>query len=97
MKANYLEKELSLTGVLARDSMYGLAELVRGLFIRTLVHEDKASYWQLILLQSEANGCFYDGDELPHNIWAWPKNTWFQERRIHHLKISEIAAHHMKN
>jgi hypothetical protein len=87
MKVNYFNKALSLTGFWARDSMNGLAELVRWLFTRTQVHEDKASYWQLILLQSEANGCFYDGDELPSNLWAWPKNTWFQERLSHHLEI----------
>jgi hypothetical protein len=85
MKVCYPEKEISLTGFLARDSMNGMAELVKGLFKRP-VHEDKISYWQLILLQSEANGCVYDGDELPFNIWAWPKNTWFQERLSHHLK-----------
>jgi hypothetical protein len=91
MKVNYLEKELSLTGFCARDSTTGVAELVKRLFTRTLGHEDKASYWQLILLQSKANGCFYDGDELPYNIWAWPKNTWFQERLSHHLKGLECA------
>jgi hypothetical protein len=96
MKINYLEKELSLTGNLARNSMNGLAELVKGIFTRPRVHEDKVGYWQLILLQSEANGCFYDGDELPYSIWAWPKDTWFQERLSHHLKVCEIAAHHVK-
>ncbi|HEY7558624.1 MAG TPA: hypothetical protein VIH18_27855 [Candidatus Binatia bacterium] len=97
MKVNYFEKELSLTGMLSRDSMNGLAELVKGLFTSTQIHEDKASYWQLIWLQSEANGCFYDGDDLPYNIWAWPKNTWFQERLSHHLTVGEIAAHKVKN
>ena len=97
MKVIYPEKELSLTGFLARDSINGLAELVKGFFTRTQVHEDKASYWQLILLQSEANGCFYYGDDLPYNIWAWPKNTWFQERLSHHLKVREIVAPHASN
>lgn len=97
MKVNYPEKELSLTRFLARDSMNGVAELVKGLFTRTQVHEDKVSRWQLILLQSEANGCFYNGDGLPYNSWAWPKNTWFQERLSHHLKGRETDAHHARN
>jgi hypothetical protein len=66
-------------------------------FTKTQVAEDKISYWQLILLQSQANGCFYHGDDLPYNIWAWPRKTWFQERLSHHLKDLEIAAHHAKN
>jgi hypothetical protein len=48
------------------------------------------------MVQSEANGCFYHGDDLPYNIWAWPRNTWFQERLSHHLKVREIAAHRRK-
>jgi len=87
MKVDHPEKELSLADFLARAPMNGLAELVKGLLARIRVHEDKASHWRLILLQSEANGRFHYGDDLPHNVWAWPKNTWFQERLSHHLKI----------
>ena len=97
MRVNYPERELSLTGFLARDSKNGLAELIKGLFTRTQVREDKASYWQLIMLQSEANGCLYYGDDLPYNIWAWPRNTWFQERLSRCLKVREITAHDARN
>jgi hypothetical protein len=53
----------------------------------------KVSYWQLILLQSKANGCFYGSKDLPHNIWAWPKRTWFQKRLTHYLKEGQVAAY----
>ena len=38
------------------------------------------SYWQVIFLQSKVNDPQYDGDELPHQYWKWPRGTWFQER-----------------
>ena len=40
----------------------------------------KISYWQLIALQSRANGCFHQFDKLPQIRWQWPTGTWFQER-----------------
>ena len=69
---------------MARDSLSGLADLVKGLLTRDHVHEDKLSYWQTILLQSKANGCLYRGEDLPQTNWEWPKNTWFQERLSRH-------------
>jgi hypothetical protein len=50
-------------------------------------HQEKLSYWQLILLQSKANGCWYRGEDFSQANWQWPKNTWFQERLSHHVKI----------
>ncbi|HEX9143896.1 MAG TPA: hypothetical protein VGA09_06460 [Candidatus Binatia bacterium] len=44
------------------------------------------SDWQLILLQSKANGGFHQDEDLPEQNWGWPKNTWFQERLSHHLE-----------
>ena len=38
------------------------------------------SYWQLIFLQSRANGAAYDKDGLPVQKWAWPQETWLQKR-----------------
>lgn len=93
MKNNYLEKQVSLTGSLTQDSLSVVAERLKGLLTRDQVHEEKVSHWQLILLQSKVNGCFYHGKDLPHNIWAWPKQTWFQERLSHYLKDLELAAH----
>ena len=91
MKINYPEKE-SPPGFLARDSLTGVAELVKRLFTGEHVHDDKLSYWQLIFLQSKANGCLYHCEDLPQNNWPWPKNTWFQEQLNHHLKDLEFAA-----
>jgi hypothetical protein len=96
MRVNYLEKQLSLTDF-AEDSLSVIAERAKKLITRAHVHGDKMSYWQLILLQSKANGCLYHGKDLPHNIWAWPKHTWFQERLSHHLKDLEFVAHQARN
>ena len=97
MKFNYLETELSPIGFLARDSLSGVAELVKGLITRDHVHEDKLSYWQLVFLQSKANDCSYLGEDLPHINWQWPKNTWFQEQLSHHLKALECAVPQARN
>lgn len=96
MNFNYLETELPTTGFLARESLSGVAELVKGLITRDHVHEDKLSYWQHVFMQSKSNGCLYHGEDLPQINWEWPKNTWFQERS-HHLKDVELAAHQARN
>ena len=85
MKINYLEMDLSPIGFLARDSLSGVAELVKGLITRDDVTKQKLSSWQLVFLQSKANGCSYHGENLPHIHWQWPKNTWFQEQLSHQL------------
>jgi len=92
MKINYLETELFPIGFLARDSLSGVAELVKGLITKDHVTEEKLSDWQLVFLQSKANGCSYHGEDLPHIKWQWPKNTWFQEQLSHHLGDAELAA-----
>ena len=92
MKINYRETELSPIGWLAQDSLSGVAELGKGLTTRHHVPEEKLSYWQLVFLQSKANGCSYHGKDLPHINWQWPKNTWFQEQMSHHLGEAELAA-----
>ncbi|HET8669374.1 MAG TPA: hypothetical protein VFM05_01755 [Candidatus Saccharimonadales bacterium] len=50
----------------------------------------KPSYWQLIFLQSKANGAPYKGEVLPGQSWDWPKDTYFQ-RRLHLIKILQHA------
>ena len=92
MKMNYLEAELSPIGFLARDSLSGVAELVKGLITRDDVTKQKLSSWQLVFLQSKANGCSYHGEDLPHINWQWPKNTWFQEQLSHQLEDAGLAA-----
>jgi hypothetical protein len=91
MKVDYLEKQLLLIGFLAS----GVAALVKDVFTRTPVYgdeEDKISYWQLIFLQSKANGCSYRDKDLPHMKWQWPRDTWFQEQLSHHFKALEFAT-----
>ncbi len=90
MKFNYLETELSPIGCLAQDSLSGVAELEKGLITRDYVPEEKLSYWQLVFLQSKANGCSYQGKDLPQINWQWPKNTWFQEQ----LRVYELIENH---
>jgi hypothetical protein len=100
MKVDYLEKQLLLIGFLAQDSLSGVAALVKEVFTRTRVYgdeEDKISYWQLIFLQSKANGCSYRDEDLPHMKWQWPRDTWFQEQLNHHLKALEFATQRRGN
>jgi hypothetical protein len=100
-KTKYLggndEDQLSRNGIIP-DWLLGSRflkrrwELVKGLITRDHVTEEKLSYWQLVFLQSKANGCSYHGEDLPHINWQWPKNTWFQEQLSHHLGDAELAA-----
>lgn len=87
MKVNYFDKELSPIGILLENSLSVVAERAKEFLIRARVREDKLSDWQLILLQSKANGCSCRHEDLPQKNWQWPKNTWFQERFRHHVKI----------
>jgi hypothetical protein len=91
MKVDYLEKQLLLIGFLAN----GVAALVKEVFTNARVcgdEEDKISYWQLIFLESKANGCSYRDKDLPHIKWQWPRDTWFQDQLSHHLKALEFAT-----
>lgn len=49
----------------------------------------KPSYWQLIFLQSKANGANYNGEELPGRNWDWPKDTYLQ-RRLHQARYLQV-------
>ena len=54
--------------------------------------EVKLNDWKLLIfLQSRANGCFYNVENLPHANWQWPQNTWFQARLSHYLHALEPA------
>lgn len=89
MKVNYLEIELPLVGFFPKHSLGEIADRVKGLLTRDHTHREKLSYWQIIFLQSKANGCLYHGEDLPERKWNWPKDTWFQERLTGHLKSFE--------
>jgi hypothetical protein len=91
MKVNHGENEFSTTGFSMQDFLNGVSELLKKILTRSHVHEDKMSYWQQILLQSKANGCFYYDEKLPQQNWEWPKNTWFQERLSRHLQDLEFG------
>jgi hypothetical protein len=41
--------------------------------------------WELIFRYSRVNSGSYDGDQLPVQIWDWPRGTWFQTR-LRHLR-----------
>lgn len=86
MIINYIENNFWTTGFSIQNSWNGVSELLKKLLTRTRHHEDKMSDWQLILLQSKANGGFHQDEDLPEQNWGWPKNTWFQERLSHHLE-----------
>ncbi len=90
MKVSYLEMELHPIGFLPKESLNGIADRVKELLTRDHAREDKLSYWQIIFLQSKANGGLYRGEDLSQSHWEWPKNTWLQERLSHHLKISNL-------
>ena len=71
MKINYLETESSPIGFLARDSLSGVAELVKGLITRDHVTEQKLSYWQLVFLKSKAR-------IFPISIGSGPRTPGFR-------------------
>ena len=54
MKVDYLENLSFPVGLLAQDSLSGIAEMVKEVFTRTRVdgaERDKLSYWQLIFAE----------------------------------------------
>ena len=93
MKVDHLENLSFPVGLLAQDYLNGITEVVKEVFTRTRVDgakKNKLSYWQLIFLQSKANGCSYRGESLPHAQWRWPRDTWFQEQLGIVSKLSNL-------
>jgi len=98
MKINYREKQLF--SLLRQDSLREVATLATEIFSKACgdsAEEHKLSYWQLVFLQSKANGCSYRGEGLPQMKWQWPRDTWFQEELAHRLKARKFAAHQTRN
>jgi len=91
MIINSIENDFWTTGFSIQNSLNGVSELLKKLLTRVHHQEDKMSDWQLILLQSKANGGFYEDEDLPQQNWGWPKNTWFQERLSRHLQDLELG------
>lgn len=100
MKLDHLEKLSCSFGFLKQDSLSGVAALVSEVLTRTRVERAEKhtlSHWQLIFLQSKANGCSYLGEALPHAKWQWPRDTWFQEQLAQRLKALDLAGYQTRN
>ena len=101
MKLDRFEKLSFPPAFLTQNSLSGLAARLNEVLSRTLVVDspegEKLSYWQLVFLQSKANGCSYLGEALPHAKWHWPRDTWFQEQLEQRLKALELAVHQTRN
>jgi hypothetical protein len=54
------------------------------------VSSTKASYWQLVFLQSRVNGATYNGEVLPRRSWDWPTNTYLQRRLRRHNQLRYV-------
>ena len=70
---------------------------MKDLFAGSLHRDKKISYWQLVFLQSNANGCFYHSEDVPQVRWRWPKETWFQERLSQKVTDTEIGTQPLNN
>ena len=92
MKIDYIRKRIIPVGSLAQHPLNVVAELVQDLFTGTSNHDNELSYWQFIFMQSRANGCSYDVDELPQVNWQWPRDTWFQERLQQNFRNAEFTV-----
>lgn len=97
MKIDYTDKQTLPVANLAQHLLNVVAELVQDLFSVVPDHENEINYWQLIFMQSRANGCVYEAQDLPHVNWHWPHDTWFQERLRQKLCDVEFAAQRMNN
>ena len=65
--------------------------------MRRQIEAVKASFWQLVFLQSKVNGALYHGEELPGARWEWPKDTFLQRRlqqaRSHQGGVKSNLSH----
>ena len=86
-----MDKDSELIDSAAQDSLSQFAKRLKEFATKVEVRE--ASYWQLVFLQSKANGCSYRAENLPDSKWHWPKGTWFQEQRRHCLDSGKFAGH----
>lgn len=82
---NVIEADLPPVFLSEDDSLSADNHRSEGILGMIAEDEGKLSYWQLVFLQSRANGCDYDVEDLPHAYWQWPTNTWFQGRLSDYL------------
>jgi len=69
-------KKLASDRIWAHDSLGGANSRLKDLTAMSADDEAKLSYWQLIFLQSRANGCLYNVGDLRQANWQWPKDTY---------------------
>ena len=97
MMLNDIQRGLPQIGFWTQDSLPDADHRSKRIPGKIADDEAKPSHWHFIFLQSRANGCFYDVEELPHANWQWPKNTWFQDRLSQKLRDGEFAAQRLSN
>jgi hypothetical protein len=89
MTVYYLEQDLAPVRFWGPEFPIRVDKHLKKTAARIHLDVNKLSCWRLIFLQSRANGCFYNVEDLPQTNWQWPKHTWFQERLGHQLKDSQ--------
>ncbi len=85
MMPNVIEASLPSMVLTEDDSAPAANHRSKGILETLAGDEGKLSDWQLVFLQSRANGCVYNVEDLPHANWQWPTNTWFQGRLSDYL------------
>ena len=51
---------------------------------RPTITTQRLTPWQIVFLQSKANGGEYNGESLPHHRRIWPKG--FLEKRLEQIR-----------
>jgi hypothetical protein len=97
MMLNDIQRSLPPIGLWTQDPLPAADHRSKDILGQIADDEAKLSHWQFIFLQSRANGCFYNVEELPHTKWQWPKNTWFQDRLSQKLTDGEFATLRLSN
>jgi len=91
MKIHRLDKESLPLWLLAPHPLNVFAAIAKVRRAEVLQPDNRISYWQLVFLQSRANGCFHHFEDMPQVRWQWPRHTWFQERKSQKLSASFTA------
>jgi len=91
MKIHRLDKESLPPWLVAPHPLNVFAAIVKARRAEVVGRDNKVSYWQLVFLQSRANGCFHHFEDMPQVRWQWPRHTWFQERKSQKLSASFTA------
>lgn len=52
------------------------------------------SFWQRVFAQSKVNGAQYQGEQLPGQLWNWPRDTFLQ-RRLRRIRFEQAPDKNM--